>query len=59
MKVKRLPHDPGPAGWNRLLQKPKPAVRLEDKITSDWLVIGAGFAGLALSSSKLLIGQPG
>ena len=47
MKVKRLPHDPGPAGWNRLLQKPKPAVRLEDKITSDWLVIGAGFAGLA------------
>ena len=47
MKVKRLPLDPGPAGWNRLLQKPKPALRLEDKITADWLVIGAGFAGLA------------
>ena len=47
MKVKRLPLDPGPAGWNRLLQEPMPAVRLEDKITADWLVIGAGFAGLA------------
>ncbi len=47
MKVKRLPHDPGPAGWNRLLQEPMPAVRLERKITADWLVIGAGFAGLA------------
>jgi glycine/D-amino acid oxidase-like deaminating enzyme len=47
MKVKRLPYDPGPAGWNRLLQEPMPAVRLEDKITADWLIIGAGFAGLA------------
>ena len=47
MKVKRLPLDPGPAGWNRLLQEPMPAVRLEDKTTADWLVIGAGFAGLA------------
>ena len=47
MKVKRLPSDPGPAGWNRLLQEPMPAVQLEEKITADWLVIGAGFAGLA------------
>ena len=47
MKVNRLPSDPGPAGWNRLLQEPMPAVQLEEKITADWLVIGAGFAGLA------------
>lgn len=47
MKVNRLPSDPGPAGWNRLLQEPAPAVQLEEKITADWLVIGAGFAGLA------------
>ena len=47
MKVNRLPSDPGPAGWNRLLQEPTPAVQLEEKITADWLVIGAGFAGLA------------
>ena len=47
MKVNRLPSDPGPAGWNRLLQEPMPAVQLKEKITADWLVIGAGFAGLA------------
>ncbi|WP_299729488.1 FAD-binding oxidoreductase [uncultured Tateyamaria sp.] len=47
MRVTRLPRDPGPAGWNRLLPDPDPALRLEDKITADWLVIGAGFAGLA------------
>ena len=45
MKVNRLPSDPGPAGWNRLLQEPMPAVQLEEKKTADWLVIGAGFAG--------------
>ena len=47
MRVTRLPRDPGPAAWNRLLPDPAPAVRLEDTITADWLVIGAGFAGLA------------
>ncbi len=47
MKVKRLPVDPGPAGWNRLLPRPAPAQRLERDITADWLVIGAGYAGLA------------
>lgn len=46
-KVTRLPQDPGPAGWNRLLPDPPPAAPLGDKITADWLVIGAGFAGLA------------
>ena len=47
MKVTRLPRDPGPAGWNRLLPEPEPAMPLNNKITADWLVIGAGFAGLA------------
>ncbi len=47
IKVSRLPHDPGPAGWNRILPDPAPAQVLEDRITADWLVIGAGFAGLA------------
>lgn len=47
MKVRRLPNDPGPAGWNRLLPDPAPPTPLEGKITADWLVIGAGFAGLA------------
>ena len=45
--VKRLPKDPGPAAWNRLLPPPPPARRLERKTTADWLVIGAGWAGIA------------
>ncbi|SLN44469.1 NAD(P)/FAD-dependent oxidoreductase [Pseudooctadecabacter jejudonensis] len=47
MKVSRLPRDPGPAGWNRLLGDPAPATPLEGHMTADWLIIGAGFAGLA------------
>ncbi len=47
MKVKRLPKDPGPAAWNELLPPPDAATPLEAAITADWLVIGAGFAGLA------------
>jgi glycine/D-amino acid oxidase-like deaminating enzyme len=45
--VTRLPRDPGPAGWNKVLADPQPATPLDGKITADWLVIGAGFAGLA------------
>lgn len=47
MKVKRLPKDPGPAAWNALLPAPDAAQPLEGAITADFLVIGAGFAGLA------------
>jgi glycine/D-amino acid oxidase-like deaminating enzyme len=43
----RLPADPGPAGWARLLPDVAPSPELEQKITADWLIIGAGFAGLA------------
>lgn len=58
MKVARLPVDPGPAGWNRLLPQADPPVPLEDKITADWLVIGAGFAGLA-AAHRLAKQAPG
>ena len=47
MKAKRLPKDPGLAGWNSLLPPAAPATPLQDTVTADWLVIGAGFAGLA------------
>ncbi len=47
MKVTRLPKDPGPAGWQRLLPDPEPAAPLGGNVTADWLVIGAGFAGLS------------
>lgn len=47
MSVTRLPRDPGVTGWNAILPRPAPAEELSDNITADWLVIGAGFAGLA------------
>lgn len=58
MQVRRLPRDPGPAGWNRLLPDPKPPTSLEGKVTADWLVIGAGFAGLA-AAHRLAKEMPG
>ncbi|MEM8877770.1 MAG: FAD-binding oxidoreductase [Pseudomonadota bacterium] len=45
--VKRLPRDPGPAGWNAILPEQDSPRALEDNQTADWLVIGAGFAGLS------------
>ncbi|MEM6728796.1 MAG: FAD-dependent oxidoreductase, partial [Pseudomonadota bacterium] len=47
MQIRRLPRDPGPAAWNKLLDDPAPPTPLEGRATADWLVIGAGFAGLA------------
>lgn len=47
MKVRRLPKDPGPAAWDVLLGPRQATPALEADTTADWLVIGAGFAGLA------------
>jgi len=45
--VKRLPRDPGPAAWNAILP-PAPAPQpLVGEESADFIVIGAGFAGLA------------
>ncbi|MEO1471540.1 MAG: FAD-binding oxidoreductase [Pseudomonadota bacterium] len=46
-RARRLPRDPGICGWNALLPRPAPAQVLTDHVTADWLVIGAGWAGLA------------
>ena len=47
MKVRALPVDTGPAAWNAILPEPGAPDVLEGHATADWLVIGAGFAGLA------------
>ncbi len=57
-RVTRLPRDPGPAGWNELLPPPGPAMPLEGRRTSDWLVIGGGLAGLA-AARRLSLNCPG
>lgn len=46
-RAARLPRDPGPAGWNELLDPPADPVRLEGAERADLLIVGAGFAGLA------------
>ena len=45
--VPRLPADTGRSGWEALSRRPFPARSLDTEITADWLVIGAGFAGLS------------
>jgi len=55
--VSKLPVDPGPAAWNELLSDPPPARSVEDKVSVDFAVIGAGFAGLS-AARRLLQLQP-
>jgi len=45
--VTKLPVDPGPAAWNDILPPRTPTDPLRERRTADWLVIGAGFAGLS------------
>ena len=47
MRVARLPIDPGPAAWNALLADPARAQQVDGQSNVDWIIIGAGFAGLA------------
>lgn len=42
-----LPRQPGISGWVALLPPRRPKPALEERITADVVVIGAGFAGLA------------
>jgi len=47
MKVSRLPKNPGPAAWDAILPTGRRYPELESARRADWLVVGAGFAGLA------------
>ena len=47
VKVTKLPVDSGLSGWNEVLTEPASPNILENNINTDWLVIGAGFAGLS------------
>ncbi|TPE51754.1 NAD(P)/FAD-dependent oxidoreductase [Amaricoccus solimangrovi] len=46
-RVPSLPADTGRSGWEALSRRPFPARGLDTEVTADWLVIGAGFAGLS------------
>lgn len=47
INVRKLPVDPGLAGWRELLGPAPEPKALDGSMTADWVVIGAGFAGLA------------
>ncbi|ASJ76164.1 NAD(P)/FAD-dependent oxidoreductase [Granulosicoccus antarcticus] len=51
----RLPNQPGPAGWNCLLPEALAARILEQSVTADVAIIGAGFAGLSAARRLLQI----
>ena len=53
--IKALPQDPGVSGWEATLPQWQPAPTLEERKTADFLVIGAGFAGI--SAAKRLSHQ--
>ena len=58
VRVTRLPKDPGPAGWARLLEPRDPTPPLETRATADWLVVGGGYAGLS-AARRLSQNRPG
>ena len=47
MKVTRFPSNPGPAAWDAILPPRDGFGALDTEESADWLIIGAGFAGLA------------
>ena len=45
--AKRLPRDPGPPAWRSIIPEQPRYPKLENKIITDWLIVGGGFAGLS------------
>lgn len=47
LTARRLPGHRGVAGWNAILPDPGPPLHLDGSMTADFVVVGAGFAGLS------------
>lgn len=56
--VKRLPVDTGRSGWEAISRRTLPIRTLDVDETADWLIIGAGFAGLS-AARRLTQTRPG
>lgn len=56
--VRRLPVDTGRSGWLALSERRAPVQVLDGDRSADWLVIGAGFAGLS-AARRLAQLRPG
>lgn len=53
VSVKRLPAENGRSGWEAISNRSFPVRSLEGNVTADWLIIGAGFAGLSAARRLL------
>ncbi|ARM92489.1 FAD dependent oxidoreductase protein (plasmid) [Rhizobium sp. CIAT894] len=51
--VKRLPVENGISGWEAISKRSFPVRSLEGNVTADWLIVGAGFAGLSTARRLL------
>ena len=47
MNIRLKPHDDRTNGWSAILPARQPHPPLRQRLEADWLVIGAGYAGLA------------
>ena len=56
--IRPLPADPGRSGWEAISRRTLPVRALESDVTADWLVIGAGCAGLS-AARRLTQDRPG
>ena len=57
-RARRLPADLRGSGWYEILDPPPPARELEGAHTADWIIVGAGFAGLS-AARRLARTRPG
>jgi glycine/D-amino acid oxidase-like deaminating enzyme len=53
LSVKRLPAENGVSGWEAISKRSFPVRTLDGNVTADWLIIGAGFAGLSAARRLL------
>ncbi|ATU95315.1 NAD(P)/FAD-dependent oxidoreductase [Phyllobacterium zundukense] len=56
--VKRLPAENGRSGWEAISKRAFPVRSLEGNVNADWLIVGAGFAGLS-AARRLTQVRPG
>jgi glycine/D-amino acid oxidase-like deaminating enzyme len=56
--VKRLPVDTGRSGWEAISHRTLPVRTLDADVAAEWLIVGAGFAGLS-AARRLTQARPG